>query len=148
MKKYFIVIILAIITGSLLGYYTFRGTSAKAKGIKEAYLVQVGVYKNIENAQKKTKTIDNSIIIPEGDYYHVYTNIFISNDLIKKVSLYYDSINLHYYVKNIEIDEETADKIIEYEALLNNVEDIQVINKVSKDLLKIYANYRGYNEEL
>ena len=54
MKKYFIIIILAIITGGLLGYYTFHGNSANAKGFKTAYLIQIGVYKS--NTVKPTST--------------------------------------------------------------------------------------------
>ena len=116
MKKYFIIIILAIITGGLLGYYTFHGNSANAKGFKTAYLIQIGVYKSKENANKKAASLTSSIVIPEGDYYHVYSNIFTDLNLVKKVSNFYDSINLHYYVKNIEIDLDTYSKIADYEA--------------------------------
>ena len=146
MKRYLVVILLAILTGSLLGYYTFRGLKASAKANKQVYLFQLGVYTSKDNAIKKSKKIDNTIIIKEGDYFHVYSNVFTNLELVNKVKKYYDENNIHYYVKNVDVDNKSFDEIQEYEKVLKEVSDVEVINKTSIKMLQIYENYRGLDE--
>jgi hypothetical protein len=147
MKKYITVVLLAILTGSILGYYTFHGFKASAKDIKQVYLIQLGVYSSKENAINKRVKMSNSIIIKEGDYYHVYANIFSSSSLVDKVKKYYDNKKIHYYIKTAEIDVKTYNELQKYESILEKVDDVSVINKTSEKMLLLYQNYRGQNED-
>ena len=143
MKKYIIVILLAIFTGTLLAIFVFQGRYAQAKSDNSVFLFQIGVYKSLENAKKVTNTLESSIVIQEGDYYHVYSNIFISSNLVNKISNYLNSRGIHYYIKNIKVDDSLYKTISEYEQLLFSVDDIDVINKASVSLLQEYQKYRG-----
>lgn len=141
MKKYFIVVILALITGSLMAFFTFNSKNVNAYSKKEAYLFQVGVYKNENNALFCAQNFDSFIIIKENKFYHVYTHIFVDYNLVNKVKEYYEQNEINFYVKRLEIDDNLYEQLYEYQELLINTSDLEVINKFSQNLLNIYKNY-------
>ena len=141
MKKYFVVIIFAIITGSLLAYFTFKGTFAFASENKNAYIFQMGVYKSVDNANNMANSLKSSVIIKEGDYYHVYGSVFTDEYLIDRISNYYEKEKISFYIKNINISNELYNKITKYEDILKNSSDIDVIIKTSQTLLDLYSKY-------
>lgn len=141
MKKYFIVVLLALLTGSLMAFFTFNSKNVNAYSKKEAYLFQIGVYKNEDNALKYARNFDSSITIKENNFYHVYTHIFVDYDLVNKVKEYYEENKINFYVKKLEIDDNLYEQLYEYQELLLNTSDIEVINKFSQNLLNIYNNY-------
>ncbi len=141
MKKYFIVVILALLTGSLMAFLTFNSKNVNAYSKHDAYLFQVGVYKNEENALSRAHSFDSSITIKENNFYHVYTHIFVDYNLANKVKEYYEKNEINFYVKRLEIDDNLYEQLYEYQELLFNTSDLEVINKFSQNLLNIYKNY-------
>lgn len=147
MKKYLIVILLAIVSGSFLAFLTFKNHTVDALSKKEAYIFQVGVFKSKNNALKRANGFSSSIIMLENDYYHVYTNIFTNKSLAEIIKKYYDDNDIKYYLKKLVIDENLYEQVNEYQELLLNTDDIENIQKLSQNLLNIYKNYmESYNE--
>lgn len=147
MKKYLVVILLAIVSGSILAFFTFKNYTVDALSKRDAYLFQVGVFKSEKNALKRTNSFSSSIMILENDYYHVYTHIFTNKSLAEIIKKYYDENDIKYYLKKIVIDENLYEEISEYQELLLDTNDIEKMNKSSQNLLNIYKNYMEISNE-
>src|SRR5574344_2558983 len=145
MKKYLIVIFFAILTGAGLAYVTLKKSNVIAIDANQtkAYLIQIGVYKSLDNASNLASNYENSIILNENNLYHVYTHLFTNEVLIQKVKKDYDEKNISCYIKDITLNKDILKQIQSYENLLVQTNDMEVINKTSIEMLKIYKESIG-----
>ena len=124
MKKTILTIVLAILIGFTFGFFFLKKftpkTITEVSNIKsQVYAFQIGVYKNKDNAAKNATT-NNSIVVEDNNLYRVYIALLKDQTLIDNLKKYYDSIGLNYYLKAINVSDNTENIINNYELLLNN----------------------------
>ncbi len=124
MKKTILTIVLAILIGFTFGFFFLKKftpkTITEVSNIKsQVYAFQIGVYKNKDNATKNATT-NNSIVVEDNNLYRVYIALLKDQTLIDNLKKYYDSIGLNYYLKAINVSDNTENIINNYELLLNN----------------------------
>ena len=84
MKKTLLTILGAILVGFGLGLFFFKkfdtNIEALATSVKSIYAVQVGVYKNIDNAKDVANKM-GGIVVLDNDYYRVYIDIIKDKEI-------------------------------------------------------------------
>lgn len=120
MKKMIIVVLVAIMLGGGIAYYLFNNVILKSDDITKEKVVnafQVGAFTNYDNALRVAQR-DNGLVVFDEDIYRVYVAILNDDEAILKLSAYYESIGLEYYLKPIYVSEEFVKEIKDNEELL------------------------------
>lgn len=134
---------MAIIIGFSFGIFFFKKFDNDIVAIanvinKQVYAFQIGVFKNISNANKMASE-ENGIVISDKEYYRVYLTFANNEEVISKLKEYYDSKNINYYLKNIEVSDEFLKKLNEYELLMLNTDQSNYQNIINS-IIKEYQN--------
>ena len=74
----------------------------------------------IQDNATKNATTNNSFVVEDNNFYRVYIALLKDQTLIDNLKKYYDSIGLNYYLKAINVSDNTENIINNYELLLNN----------------------------
>ncbi len=139
MKKYIISIILAIISGTLFGLYMFEDIKNEPILVnEESYKItvfQMGVFSDKENALNYVNTLNTAVIYQENNYYKVFSAAYNNELLISNLENYYLANNVNYILKELIIDNDKYEKLIEYENLLTQSENMEVIFKTNELIL-------------
>lgn len=136
MKKKLMILFLAILVGAIL---SIPALSLK-KGAKitktNMYVLQLGVYKNYDNALEKKGELEGSVIYKKGDNYYVLAGISKEVENLSFMEECLKTKDIPYYKKqmNILYDEDTYDK---YVLLLKKIKDEDSLKKVNEKLLKV-----------
>lgn len=142
MKKFLVCVLLAILVGGIFGfiiYKRFNNTISVASILdRKVYAIQIGVFDNIDNATK-LKNKFGGVVVPDNNKYRVYLALVSSSNVLTILKEYYDDLDISYYVKQIDVDENLLE-------LINNSEDLliattkdnydSIINNVLKEYEK------------
>lgn len=144
MKKTLLTILGAILFGFGLGLFFFKkfdtNIEALATSVKSIYAVQVGVYKNIDNAKDVANKM-GGIVVLDNDYYRVYIDIIKDKEILNSREEYYKNNNINYYLKIINPSKEFITKLDDYEIILKNTSiSADKIRIVREKILKEYQN--------
>ena len=145
MKKFFLSIFVATLVGSIFGYIIYKRFNNQELSVasilsKQVYAFQIGVFDDISNA-KSLKNKYGGIIVPDNSKYRVYIAIASSSNVLTLLKDYYDDLDISYYVKQIEVDDETLE-------LINNAEELLIAtNKDNYDSI-IENVLKEYEEKL
>lgn len=144
MKKTLLTILGAILVGFGLGLFFFKkfdtNIEALATSVKSIYAVQVGVYKNIDNAKDVANKMEG-IVVLDNDYYRVYIDIIKDKEILNLREKYYKNNNINYYLKIINPSKEFITKLDDYEIILKNTSiSADKIRIVREKILKEYQN--------
>lgn len=144
MKKTLLTILGAILVGFGLGLFFFKkfdtNIEALATSVKSIYAVQVGVYKNIDNAKDVANKMEG-IVVLDNDYYRVYIDIIKDKEILNLREEYYKNNNINYYLKIINPSKEFIAKLDDYEIILKNTSiSADKIKVVREQILKEYQN--------
>lgn len=144
MKKTLLTILGAILVGFGLGLFFFKkfdiNIEALATSVKSIYAVQVGVYKNIDNAKDVANKM-KGIVVLDNDYYRVYIDIIKDKEILNLREEYYKNNNINYYLKIINPSKEFITKLDDYEIILKNTSiSADKIKVVREQILKEYQN--------
>ena len=144
MKKTLLTILGAILVGFGLGLFFFKkfdiNIEALATSVKSIYAVQVGVYKNIDNAKDVANKM-GGIVVLDNDYYRVYIDIIKDKEILNSREEYYKNNNINYYLKIINPSKEFITKLDDYEIILKNTSiSADKIRVVREKILKEYQN--------
>lgn len=144
MKKTLLTILGAILVGFGLGLFFFKkfdtNIEALATSVKSIYAVQVGVYKNIDNAKDVANKM-GGIVVLDNDYYRVYIDIIKDKEILNSREEYYKNNNINYYLKIINPSKEFITKLDDYEIILKNTSiSADKIRVVREQILKEYQN--------
>lgn len=144
MKKTLLTILGAILVGFGLGLFFFKkfdtNIEALATSVKSIYAVQVGVYKNIDNAKDVANKMEG-IVVLDNDYYRVYIDIIKDKEILNLREEYYKNNNINYYLKIINPSKEFITKLDDYEIILKNTSiSADNIKVVREQILKEYQN--------
>ena len=143
-------ILIAIIIGMIIGKYIFNqynNQSIQTMSEKNyVYLLQYGVYKDINNMKKSAQNLPNYLYYYDKDGYHVFIGITKNKKNYKKiVDSYQLSVNI--YMKRVNIDNnDFIDLLDQYEKVINQTDDKQIIINAQKQLLSKYEELIIKNE--
>lgn len=144
-KKYIIPVMLALLTGLILGrfvlnQYKFEGKIVSTIGNqKEAYFIQQGVYSSKESMESNLSDFPYYIYMIDDDKYYVYIGITFLEENMNKIKGYYEEKGYITYVKQINISESSFITVLEqYDALLKESSDSEVIGTVCSQVLNKY----------
>lgn len=143
MKKYIVVIVLAVVIGSVFAYFIFSSTSSDiALAMSEdekVYLFQLGVFSSSENAEKKKVECDTAIVEKINEYYYVYGAVYSDIYLVSMLKDYYDESNIDYSVKETIVSSEFLSELQSYEELLKESGNMSVILRTNQIILDKFA---------
>lgn len=142
MKKTLISISLAVVVGIALGIYAFNKIDFDANDnyvsaisiSDQVYAIQVGVFENIDNANKLAEKYGGLVVVDENKY-RVYIDIVSS--ILSDIKNYYDKQGISYYVKTIDVSDNFASKLKDYEELIKAA-SIDNYDEIIKQILKEY----------
>ena len=144
-------IIIATIIGIIIGKYIFNQYNTKTiKTINtttNVYLLQYGVYSDINNMKNNSKDIPNYLYFYDKDGYHVFIGITKNKKNFKKiVDSYQLSVNI--YMKRVKIDNENFIELLnQYEKVISQTDDKKIILNAQKQLLSLYEELIIKNEQ-
>ncbi len=130
MKKFFIVLLSAVLIGGGFAYFIFNKVTMKDEvSLVDVKAFQIGVFSNYDNALRVANR-NNGIVVNDSDVYRVYVAILSDSIAIDKLSKYYESIGLNYYIRNIKVSRSFMESISSSEELLksSNSDTYGVIN--------------------
>lgn len=143
MKKTLIIILIAIISGIVMGFMFYQRFEINevvfAKQDYSAKAVQVGVFSKLDNALS-IKDLYDGIIVNDENLYRVYISIIKDQEVLSIMKEYYNELGINYYLKNIEISKEFNDILDDYEIILKN-QDISNYSLTINSILKEYSKY-------
>lgn len=144
MKKTITLVIIAIIIGFSLGIIFFKridlsNTLIVSNMNNQVYAIQVGVYKNKDNALE-TSNKYKGIVISEEDYFRVYIDIVRDNEVKIIILKYLDELGISYYVKAINVSEEFSRELGYYEEMLLKTSKDNY-RSIMESILKEYEKY-------
>ena len=143
MKKTLIIILIAIISGIVMGFIFYQRFEINevvfAKQDYSAKAVQVGVFSKLDNALS-IKDLYDGIIVNDENLYRVYINIIKDQKVLGIMKEYYNELGINYYLKDIEISKEFNDILDDYEIILKN-QDISNYSLTIDSILKEYSKY-------
>ena len=146
MKTYVKVLIGAVLIGGILAFIFYKDIKNDVMAISNntdlVNVFQLGVYKNIKNANKKQNEYSESIVIKKDDYYRVIASVCYSNDTCDILKKYFDSLGIKYYLKKYKISNNFIKELKYYETVINNgsISAIDGINKKINNLFITYLN--------
>ena len=135
--------IIAIIIGIVLGRYTFNEyketTISTMKNTDQyVYLMQYGVYKEEKNMIENTKKLKNYLYFLDNDGYHVLIGITKNKKNKQKIVESYEILT-NIYMKKVKIDnEEFLELLNQYDSLIEQTNDKEIINNAQKQILSKY----------
>ncbi|MBQ9024479.1 MAG: hypothetical protein IJ105_04580 [Bacilli bacterium] len=135
--------IIAIIIGIVLGRYTFNEyketTISTMKNTDQyVYLMQYGVYKEEKNMKENTKKLKNYLYFLDNDGYHVLIGITKNKKNKQKIVESYEILT-NIYMKKVKIDnEEFLELLNQYDSLIEQTNDKEIINNAQKQILSKY----------
>ncbi len=138
MKKIIVCLLFSAAIGIGLGIYSFnyfnRVEDISVNAFKDVYAIQIGVFNDINNANKLASKY-GAVVISENNRYRVY--VAIVNDTLNLVEKYYDDLKIPYYVRTINVSNNFYNRLLEYEVSLKN-SDRSEYESIINQILKMY----------
>ena len=141
MKKNILCIILAIISGSILGKMTFdRYEKIDVKNViklnNNVYMLKYGTYNSKEDMKENIVDIQRYIYIQKDNKYNVYVAVAKNKESINKLKKIYSK---DYEIEKINIsNNEFIQNLDEYEKLIKTTNDIETLNVIENEILSCY----------
>ena len=152
MKKTILWILLAGISGIILGRLTFNkyenltveNTIKLDDGV---YMLKYGIYDSFDLMINDMSSIERFVYIKENEKYKAYIAISKSLDNINKIKKIYDNKNYNLEIEQVNIDNnEFILNLDEYEKLLDACEDEKSILIVVNQILSCYEKLVSNDE--
>mgnify|MGYP003290432266 FL=1 len=132
MKKTLIVILFSLLFGGGLSFFIFNKIKFEEVSVSDVVVTafQIGAFNNYDNAYR-VAVRNNGIVVSDDEIFRVYVAVLYNEEAISKLSLYYDSIGLNYYLKRIRVSKDFVDSIKDNEDLLvrSSSDTFSIINK-------------------
>ena len=145
MKKYGKILIIAICIGGILAFIFYKDIKSDVLALTSnddtVYLFQVGVYENINNANKKLEEYSGNIMIYYDNYYRVLSGICYSDDTCEVIKNYFDNISIKYYLKKFKVDNKMINEIKYYESIINNTNNTKVMDSIISKINTLFKDY-------
>jgi len=143
MKKITISILIALIIGSIFGFFLFRNIDQNIEtaffGTKELTIFQAGIFLNEDNANIFASNFKNALVYKDNDFFRVYLAVLNNPNSIEIMKEYFKLENINYYLRRITIRENNFTKELQkYETILLNASENSTYDMVNKRILELY----------
>lgn len=135
MKKKILIILVAIAVGAVLALPTLSMASKDSSKKENMFVLQLGIFKNYDNAFEKKQSVKGSIIYQNKDVYYVLAGISKEETSLYKIEEYLKKENISYYKKQMIISYD-ADNLEKYNLLLQKTSDVETIKTLNEKVLK------------
>lgn len=135
MKKKILIILIAIAVGAVLALPTLSMSSKDSSKKENMFVLQLGIFKNYDNAFEKKQSVKGSIIYQNKDVYFVLAGISKEETSLYKIEEYLKKENISYYKKQMIISYD-ADNLEKYNLLLQKTSDVETIKTLNEKVLK------------
>ena len=99
------------------------------------FVLQLGIFKNYDNAFEKKQSVKGSIIYQNNDVYYVLAGVSKEETGLYKIEEYLKKENISYYKKQMIISYD-ADNLEKYNLLLQKTSDVETIKTLNEKVLK------------
>lgn len=135
MKKKILIILMAIAVGAVLALPTLSMSSKDSSKKENMFVLQLGIFKNYDNAFEKKQSVKGSIIYQNNDVYYVLAGVSKEETGLYKIEEYLKKENISYYKKQMIISYD-ADNLEKYNLLLQKTSDVETIKTLNEKVLK------------
>uniref|UniRef100_UPI004027845B hypothetical protein n=1 Tax=Candidatus Ventrenecus sp. TaxID=3085654 RepID=UPI004027845B len=135
MKKKILIILMAIAVGAVLALPTLSMSSKHSSKKENMFVLQLGIFKNYDNAFEKKQSVKGSIIYQNNDVYYVLAGVSKEETGLYKIEEYLKKENISYYKKQMIISYD-ADNLEKYNLLLQKTSDVETIKTLNEKVLK------------
>lgn len=135
MKKKILIILMAIAVGAILALPTLSMTSKDGSKKENMFVLQLGIFKNYDNAFEKKQSVKGSIIYQNKDVYYVLAGVSKEETNLYKIEEYLQNENISYYKKQMIISYD-PDNLEKYNLLLQKTSDVETIKTLNEKVLK------------
>lgn len=135
MKKKILIILMAIAVGAVLALPTLSMASKDSSKKENMFVLQLGIFKNYDNAFEKKQSVKGSIIYQNNDVYYVLAGVSKEETGLYKIEEYLKKENISYYKKQMTICYD-ADNLEKYNLLLQKTNDEETIKTLNEKVLK------------
>ena len=135
MKKKILIILIAIAVGAVLALPTLSMASKESSKKENMFVLQLGIFKNYDNAFEKKQSVKGSIIYQNKDVYYVLAGVSKEETGLYKIEEYLKKENISYYKKQMTICYD-ADNLVKYNLLLQKTNDEETIKTLNEKVLK------------
>ena len=135
MKKKILIILMAIAVGAILALPTLSMASKESSKKENMFVLQLGIFKNYDNAFEKKQSVKGSIIYQNKDAYYVLAGVSKEEKGLYKIEEYLKKENISYYKKQMTICYD-ADNLEKYNLLLQKTSDVETIKTLNEKVLK------------
>ena len=145
MKKYFLTLVMCVLTGLILGKIMFNQyeidntKKVSSNSIEKVYFFQVGVYAKFENLKHAKENYTNSIYIKQDDKYYLFVGMTKDIENKEKLKKYFDELTYDTYVKEIEVSNQGfLENLAQYDMMLKSANTIDEIKNINDTILAKY----------
>lgn len=151
MKKTFIWIFVALLSGSFLGKLTFnkykKVDTINVINNTNVYALRYGKYANLDEMQDDVSKVDRYIYVESKEDISAYVALALTKDSINKIKKVYKDKNINLTVSKINIEnEEFIGNLNEYEKLLKATDDSKSLLIIENQILSCYMSLVVDNE--
>ena len=138
MKKNLTFIFLSIITGARLSFCVLFSLKKNEEdpGTLVVSVLQTGIYTSYENAVNAAKNFEPSIIYPEEGKYLVLVGASTTTTGLEKIENILNSKGIHYYKKDLLINEKEKSLFLKYNMLLEKATEEETIILLNSRILE------------
>lgn len=141
MKRKILLCLLAVLSGIIFTFLFLNNSKIYAKEEYYLFAIQIGAYKNYDNALKESEN-KKGIIIKDNNYYKVYVGIYRDTDILNEMVVYYENNKVPVIIKSINVDKSFYKEISQYEKVFRETNNMEVKEKIRISILN------SYNESL
>jgi hypothetical protein len=151
MKKTIMLFILAVAIGALYGKIVFNQYDKEIEKVfqqtEKIYVLQQGVYSQLENVEKNTSKLDNYVVEKDEPYFRVYVAMTKNNANVNKMKEIFIKAGNDIYVREVTMNNKAfLDILGQYDLLLNRTNDKDLILQIQSQVLNKYKELVLKNE--
>lgn len=130
--------LLAVLVGCSCAFYLFKNVEKKTlvETRYNAVAVQIGVFKDADNAQKMSNTY-GGLVFEDDDLYRVYYSILNKDENIDFITNYLSEKGINYYLRDLRLNEDTLADGQEIEAIMTKTKGESKL-AINEELLNMY----------
>ena len=142
MKKQFLLTLIILIVGIIIGNKIHKATNSFKNVFKEDeiyYFLQEGVYNSQQILEENTNKLNFKIVEELDSKYYVYLGITISTSIASKLKEIYEYKGYNIYIKEINLNnQEFKSNLERFDLLINSTQNEEEILTIEEVVL---ANY-------
>lgn len=142
MKKQFLLTLIILIVGIIIGNKIHKATDSFKKVFKEDeiyYFLQEGVYNSQQILEENTNKLNFKVIEELDSKYYVYLGITRSTSIASKLKEIYENKGYNIYIKEINLNnQEFKSNLEQFDLLINSTQNEEEILTIEEVVL---ANY-------